>query len=342
MKITVNKPCFVCGSTNSQLLFEREYPSLHYSGKFAIRKCYKCGLLFNSPRLPDEELCNLYDANYYFFQRHDLDEFQRTSDVFLRTVALIQNEIIERRVAEIGSARGYLLALLKRLGWSVQGIEISAEASEYAISRFGVPTFTGTIEDYSNSNHKDIFPVVLAIDIIEHVPNPIYFLNSVDKILSNKGLLVIDTPNGNSQNIEYLGSKWEGFNPFHIYVFSSHILQSLLINMGYSIEKCFSYGNKREYNSTNSEELKLKEILQSLLLRLGVFYPIKFVYRRLTNLAKQREKDVESLFSNAIEIIRNSPTYLDTDDTRDDLAKEIRGDNIVIIARKNRLTRRST
>ena len=116
MKITVNKPCFVCGSTNSQLLFETEYPSHHYPGKFAIRKCNKCGLLFNSPRLPDEELSNLYDGNYYFFQRHDLDEFRRISDVFLRTVSLIQNGVIERRVAEIGSAKGYLLALLKRLG----------------------------------------------------------------------------------------------------------------------------------------------------------------------------------------------------------------------------------
>jgi len=342
MKITVNIFCFVCGSTNSQLLFEEEYSSHHYPGKFAIRKCNKCGLLFNSPRLSDEELSNLYDANYYFFQRYDLDEFRRISDVFLRTVSLIQNEVIERRVAEIGSAKGYLLALLKRLGWSVQGIEISAEASEYAISRFGVPTFTGTIEDYSNSNHKDIFPVVLAIDVIEHVADPKDFLNSVDKIVSNTGLLIIDTPNGNSQNIEYLGSKWKGFNPFHIYVISSHILQSLLVNMDYSIEQCFSYGNRSEYNSTKLEEFKLQEVLKSLLLRLGVFEKSKIVYRRFTNLAKQREKDVESLISNAIENIRKSPTYLDTDDSKDDLAKEIRGDNIVIIARKNRLTRHST
>jgi 2-polyprenyl-3-methyl-5-hydroxy-6-metoxy-1,4-benzoquinol methylase len=334
MKITVNKPCFVCGSTNSQLLFEREYPSHHYPGKFTIRKCNKCGLLFNSPRLPDEELSNLYAANYYFFQRHDSDEFRRILDVYLRTVSLIQNGIIERRVAEIGSAKGYLLALLKRLGWNVQGIEISPEASEYAISRFGVPTFTGTIEDYSNNNHKDIFPVVLAIDVIEHVPNPIDFLNSVDSILSNKGLLIIDTPNGNSQNIEYLSSKWNGFNPFHIYLFSSEILQSLLSNMGYTIEKCFSYGNRCEFNSTNSEEFKLKELLKSILLRLGIFEQSKIVYRQFINLAKQREKDLESMITNAIEIVRKSTTYLDTDDARDDLAKEIRGDNIVIIARK--------
>lgn len=286
MKITVNKPCFVCGATSSQLLFEREYPSLHYPDKFSIRKCNNCGILFNSPRLIDKELFNLYNANYYFFQRHDSDEFRRISDIFLRTVSLIQNGVIERRVAEIGSAKGYLLALLKRFGWSVQGIEISVEASEYAITKFGVPTFTGTIKDYSNINHKDTFPVVLAIDVIEHVPNPIDFLNSIDKIICNRGYLIIDTPNGNSQNIEYLGCKWKGFNPFHIYLFSSHILQALLINMGYSIEKCFSYGNRREDNSTNSLEFKQKDLLKSLMLRLEAFEQ-KIVYKIFTNLSSR-------------------------------------------------------
>ncbi|MDP8219325.1 MAG: class I SAM-dependent methyltransferase [Candidatus Theseobacter exili] len=332
MKSTVNNPCFVCGSASSQLLFGREYSAHYYPGTFAIRKCDKCGLLFNSPRLSDEELFNLYDTNYYFFQRHDVDEFQRITDVFLRTMSFIQNGVIEKSVAEIGSAKGYLLALLKHLGWSVQGIEISSDASEYAISKFGVPTFTGTIKDYSKSNHKDMFSVVLAIDVIEHVPNPIDFLHSVDKILRNTGLLIIDTPNGSAHNIKLLGSNWKGFNPFHIYFFSSHILQALLINMGYSIENSFSYGNRPKYHLTYAEECK--KVFNSLLPRLGVLEQSKLVYRGVTNVTKYRKKDVESLIRNASEIIRKNSTYLDTDDARDELAKEIRGDNIVIIARK--------
>jgi SAM-dependent methyltransferase len=334
LKIITNNPCLLCGSADSQLLFETEYTPYNYPGKFAMRKCSNCGLLFNSPRLPDEDLRNLYDENYYFFQRDDLSEFRRISQIYLRTVSLIKDEVIERRVAEIGSAKGYLLALLKRLGWSVQGIEISAEASEYAFSRFGVPTFKGTIEDYSKSIHRRHFCAVLAIDVIEHVLNPIDFLNSVDAILSNKGLLIIDTPNGNSRNIDYLSSKWKGFNPFHIYLFSMQILQSLLSDMGYSIEKCFSYGNRPEYNSNNRNEIKVKDVLKSLLVRIGIFEQSRILYKQLINRTKQREKDIEFLISNAIKIVRKGPTYLDTHDARDDLAQEMRGDNIVIIAKK--------
>lgn len=59
MKIVTNNPCLLCGSADSQLLFETEYTPYNYPGKFAMRKCSKCGLLFNSPRLPDEDLRDL-------------------------------------------------------------------------------------------------------------------------------------------------------------------------------------------------------------------------------------------------------------------------------------------
>jgi 2-polyprenyl-3-methyl-5-hydroxy-6-metoxy-1,4-benzoquinol methylase len=333
LKTEVNKPCCVCKSTESELLFEIEYPFYHYPGKFTIRKCNQCGLLFNSPRLPDKEIFNLYNTNYYFFQRHDSDEFRRITELYKRTVAVVQNELIERRVAEIGSGKGYLLAIMKHLGWSVQGIEISSEASKYAISRFGVPTFTGTIESYSSNGNKDVFPVVLAIDVMEHVPNPIEFLNKIDDILCKNGTIIIDTPNGNADNIETLGPKWKGFNPFHIYLFSSQILQLLLVNMGYTIEKCFSYGNCREYSSKNPDKYMM--VVKSFLLRLGVFEQSRWIGRKLIHLTQKHENDVEALISNACGIISKNANYFDTDDSKDDLAKDKRGDNIVIIGRKS-------
>jgi len=335
VKIEVNQTCFVCGSMKSKLFFEIDYSSLHYPGKFAIRKCDRCGLLFNSPRLVDEELFKLYNANYYFFQRHDSDEFKRVVALFLRTAALIPNGIFEKKVIEVGCGKGYLLALMKHLGWKVQGIEISSEASQFAISRFGVPTFTGTLESYSKNEQHNIFPVVMALDVIEHVPDPVEFLKSIDKILCNDGILIIDTPNGNSKNIDNLGKKWEAFNPFHIYFFSPSILQTLLSEMDYSIEKCFSYNNhKKMFN--------LKHDLHALLLQLRIHELAEYLYKKILSITKEPEKDIESLINNAIKIIQNSNTYFGTNDSKDTLAKDDRGDNIVIIARKNSLIRSRT
>ncbi|MFQ5584801.1 MAG: class I SAM-dependent methyltransferase [Calditrichia bacterium] len=243
-KINVNVPCFICGSYESSLLFEFNYDIIQ--GNFIIRKCESCGLLFNSPRLIDDELFKLYGKDYYFFNRSDCDEFKRITSIYLRTIALIDDEIEQKKILEIGSAKGYLLALLKYLDWEVQGIEVSPEATQYAVKNFAVPVFNGTVEDYANENTAIKYPLILAIDVIEHVPDPINFISNINKIIEDNGLLIIDTPNGGSKNIENLGSGWTGFNPFHIYLFSSENLTLFLKKMGYSIEKVFSYGNRFE------------------------------------------------------------------------------------------------
>lgn len=274
----------------------------------------------------------MYDANYYFFQRQDDDEFVRIQDIYLRTIALVANDVKEKRVAEIGSAKGYLLALLTELGWSVQGIELSTDACKYATTRFGVPCFNGTIQMYSESNEAVEYPVVMAIDVLEHVPDPIEFVTCVDRIVSAGGILVIDTPNGRARNIDWLGSAWTGFNPFHIYLFSIDHVERMLTNLGYTIERRFSYNNRPE--SVSPEAGGIKQTIASALFRLGLLEPSRRVYRKLFKSSIKETGDIESLLRSTVEAIGSRQTYLNTEDAKDDLAKDCRGDNIVIVARK--------
>lgn len=326
LKIEVNNPCIVCNSVTSKVLIETEFPLFEYPGKFKIRKCDKCGLLFNSPRITNDELFKLYSNNYYFFESYESDEFPRITNLYLRTIALVQSELKEKNVVEIGSAKGYLLALMKNLGWDVQGVEISTEASDYAQSKLNIPTFTGTIDDYAIELKMKKFPIALAIDVIEHVPNPIEFLINIDKILLDGGLLIIDTPNGDSKNIEYLGLKWPAFNPFHIYFFSISNIQTLLTRMGYTIEKSFSYNNT----------IKKKDVIWDLkhfLQKIRLFKVIKRGYRLIVDRGK-KQKEIKSLIDNAVNDVQKKSNYLKTSDSFAELAKSKRGDNILIFARK--------
>ncbi len=290
-------------------------------------------MLFNSPRLPETELFKLYGKNYYFFKRRNADEFRRIVDLYLRTIAVIGDRIPHKSVAEIGSAKGYLLAVLKRLGWTVQGIEVSPEASEYAVANFGVSTFTGTIEQFASSSAKDTFPVVAAIDVIEHVPDPISFISSITSIVQPSGVLIIDTPNGNSQNIEYLGRAWKGFSPFHIYLFSKQNLERMLSKAGYLPVKCFSYGNRRETQKSASTGA-FKNTLKSVLRNLGILENIRTPCQRLMGVTEKWGANGESLIEDAIRRIEKNPSYLETEDAGDELAKDARGDNIVLIAQR--------
>lgn len=158
MKIRVNNPCLICGCSKSELFFKKEYSEHNYPGIFEMRRCLKCGLLFNSPRLDVNDLYLLYDKNYYFFNRNDKEEFLRIAEKYCLIISLTEYNLTHKKVLEIGSGKGYLLALLNYFGWDVQGIEISSQASKYAIKTFGVPTFNGTLSEYilSDKFHKSL------------------------------------------------------------------------------------------------------------------------------------------------------------------------------------------
>lgn len=335
MKVNINNPCIICGSRESTLENEWDYPDYFYPGKFCYRRCDGCGLLFNSPRLKEKQIEKLYDDNYYFFQRDDESEFQRIVQVYLRTIALIEKNVNEKKVLEVGSAQGYLLALLKNLGWEVQGVEISLAAVDYAERHFAVPTSCGFVEDFAQKTDA-AYPVVMAIDVIEHVTDPITFLQSLYKLTSENGYLIIDTPNGNAANINTIGAQWDGFNIFHIFIFSEQVLTKLLLQMGYAVEITFSYGNEQKEKPTFPKPLKksgIQSCLKNILTRLGLLGAIKRLWRRLIRKKEKNNRD-EYLAKAAAKI--KSGDYFDSADHQALFAKEKRGDNIVMIAKKVR------
>ena len=335
MKVEANNPCCICGSEHSEFVFAKEYPEHGYPGTFSMQKCQSCGLLFNSPRLPDDQFPALYGKNYYFFARNDQKEFLRIINLYYRTVALVGHLIHPRKVIEIGSAKGYLLALLKSCGWDVQGIELSSEASRYAKEQFHVPTFTGTVEEYGATSHQDKFPLVLAIDVIEHVLYPRKFIQRINQIIQADGLLIIDTPNGETSHILTEGSLWKGFNPFHIFLFSPHNLTVLLEDHGYRVEKIFSYENEIHRppgNFFQKSAFLSRNLIITFLKKLHISNACRIAYQKVCSLSKRKSE--ESL-AHAVRLMQHHFSYDETEDSKKELAQNCRGDNIVVFARKN-------
>ena len=332
-----NEPCCVCGETRSLLVQETTYPEHGYPGSFRLRKCGKCGLLFNSPRLDEKELADLYGQNYYFFNRADAKELARIVPMYARTVALVTDEIANKRCLDVGCGRGYFPAVLKELEWDAHGVEISSEASGYARQRFGLEhIFTGTIEQYAASDLAQRFGLVTAIDVIEHVPSPDSFIAALAKVVEDNGLLIIDTPNAAAYNIKVNGESWQGFNPFHIYLFTILNLRQLLAKHGFHVEQSFSYNNLPADLTppTTARKLRMKALDTARLL--GVARPLARIYFNLASRPNpaHRKLDVPTMVKQAAEMARSAPTYLKTPDAEEPLAREATGDNIVVIARR--------
>lgn len=237
----VNRPCFVCGAEQSSVAFRPDVRRWGYAGEFVLRRCAGCGLIFNSPRLTLPALADLYRRNYYFFARRPGRELTRIVDAYLRTVALLPEGRIGT-LLEVGSAKGYMLALLRGLGWRVAGIELAEDAAAYARRVFGVEVFTGNLERFRHVADRR-FEVVLVQDVLEHIPDPEGFARSLHESLEPGGWLVIDTPNVGGRNVGLLGGRWRGFNPFHIYLYDRASLARMLTGAGFSVHTIGSYNN---------------------------------------------------------------------------------------------------
>src|SRR3982751_733866 len=98
-----NESCCICGQNKSLLVQETTYPEHGYPGSFRLRQCAGCKLLFNSPRLDDAELSQLYGQNYYFFNRADSRELARIVPMYQRTVALVADQVNPKRMLDVGS-----------------------------------------------------------------------------------------------------------------------------------------------------------------------------------------------------------------------------------------------
>ncbi len=97
------------------------------------------------------------------------------------------------RVLEVGCGAGYFLEKLMQQGKKVQGVELNAAAAAFARQR-GVPVAAVALEDFA-PQHRESFAAVCLFQVIEHVAEPLEFLDHALTCLKPGGLLVLCVPN---------------------------------------------------------------------------------------------------------------------------------------------------
>jgi 2-polyprenyl-3-methyl-5-hydroxy-6-metoxy-1,4-benzoquinol methylase len=98
-----------------------------------------------------------------------------------------------QRLLDIGCDTGvFLRAASEEFGVVPTGIDVSARAVE-AARQGGIEAYQILLEEAPD--RLSAFPLVTAIDVIEHVPNPGAFLRQVQSRLAPSGVLYIETPN---------------------------------------------------------------------------------------------------------------------------------------------------
>jgi 2-polyprenyl-3-methyl-5-hydroxy-6-metoxy-1,4-benzoquinol methylase len=101
------------------------------------------------------------------------------------------------RVLEVGCGQGEFLQRLQSKGCPyVEGVELNAAAAQSAREK-GFVAHSQPLEDFS-VGHAGRFDAVCAFQVLEHIADPISFLEAAISLLQPGGLLLLSVPNADS------------------------------------------------------------------------------------------------------------------------------------------------
>ena len=193
-----NRKCPVCSSENKEIIFTQTFNEIlgisldKFEQNIVI--CKDCGMIYTTPFITDEELNSYYSkmSNYEHTQYEDnysTEDKNKSKRQFEYIKKFIKNH---KKVLEIGCATGYLLSLFKQDGFDVFGLEPSAKNKQIAKENYDVEIETRFLDKDGLDGRE--FDIVILSHVVEHLKYPADIFKNIRNILSNNGLLFIETP----------------------------------------------------------------------------------------------------------------------------------------------------
>lgn len=207
--------CPLCGASENQL-------KASLKEEQQLRVCLVCDLHFVHPfKVPEG---NFYDQDYYRswgMRGNELPEHVfRLKEVNMRRhLDEIKKFARGGKILEVGSAMGSFLKVAQADGFDVIGVELSSQACEVARSHVGRGNvLNDTLENVDLK--PESMDVIFMSDLIEHIPEPLPFLEKAVSLLKTGGLLYFITPDPQHWSRFVFGKRWVHYKDEHLMFFS--------------------------------------------------------------------------------------------------------------------------
>jgi SAM-dependent methyltransferase len=244
--------CKACGSASppSEIgrVFDHEYRSVDI--EFRVVSCSECGLVYLKPRPDGSELGRIYPKSYYsyhlsanspgagtrlsYVQRLFQERNRKAMSVKL-ALSGFKPESFSRpvRVLDVGCGVGTQLDMFKALlpEAELHGVEIGELAVQKTRER-GHTAYHGRFEDMQLPARY--FDIVYSSHVIEHVEDPLGFLEKCNAISSPDATIIIETPNTDCVEFDFLKrGHWGGYHaPRHFYLFNPKNMATMASRVG--------------------------------------------------------------------------------------------------------------
>ena len=228
--------CPLCGS-NKRRLFE----TIEASGQIvAFHICNRCGLVYQSPRMDENELEKFYEGEYRIQRQESENPIEKDllmQDARARAIlGLVQSHLSAvTRHLDVGSSSG---ALLKRFHEQYECASIGVEPGD-SYRRFsqsqGLIVFPSL--DTLAEADEDPFDLISMLHVLEHVVDPVHTLRSLrESRMRPGGYLLLEVPN----LIDH-----ECLELSHLYAFTKSTLKAIVRQAGFRILWSKAHGSFR-------------------------------------------------------------------------------------------------
>jgi SAM-dependent methyltransferase len=208
---------------------------LRYESSRKVYKCNECGVVYLYPQMTLDEERIFYEKEYGEIYSNEKGTTPEKLFEARLPDARIYFDWIRDAVTktddclELGCASGYFLATIRDHVRSVAGMETHILLKEHC-GKIGIQTFD-SLSECKDESYNRIFMFFL----LEHIGNPVAYIQSVKRVLKKNGKLFIIVPNIDDALMSLYdipGFKSFYFTPAHQFYYSRKTLSGVLTMAG--------------------------------------------------------------------------------------------------------------
>jgi 2-polyprenyl-6-hydroxyphenyl methylase/3-demethylubiquinone-9 3-methyltransferase len=206
-----------------QCVFMNPGPTeLHVSDLYANSQIYKFWAEYMYPQSRESRLATLHKIRVEWLIEA-IDNFAESKEIY--------------RILEVGAGTGDTLFSLNSLNRS----DIETFAVEWnpdmkqSLATNQIHFLGKTIDEINPEDQK--FDLIVLFEVIEHMLNPMVFLESAKKLLNPNGLLMFTTPNSQSLEVQWMKERTSTIDIEHITLLSPASVTHLAMRNSFRVKE---------------------------------------------------------------------------------------------------------